>query len=208
VQTKTTIQILTICLVVSASIILSSCSTYNMLSSQNPRYHLNLVKAGRTVPSDNAKDNVPTADITPITHHGSMVSYSSDEELNNLTALLKSDVKQIEKQVKKSNPQVYKSIKNINITKAINQMAIPRSNYSKNKFQSMNSVNDQGYDLMRDTKGLFLIWISVLGAAIVLLLLASVSNIFLLFGFVVAAAFIIFFALWLLAVTGVPQRVE
>jgi hypothetical protein len=179
------------------------------LTSQDPHYHLNLVKAGNTAKAAGAKDNMNTASaITPITQHGSMVSYQSSEQLNALANLLKSNMKQVEKQEKKTNPAVYKNLKKINISKVVKQMAIPRTKTSATTSLSVNAVNDQQYDLMRDPKGLFVIWIILLGAAIVLLLLAAAASIFLLFGFVVAVAWLIFLTLWIFSITGVPERVS
>ncbi len=208
VQTKTTLSIIALCMIISASMMLSSCSTTNSLTSQNPHYHLNLVKADNTAKVDKPKDKVGSVSaIAPVSQHGSLVSYQSGEQLKALTDLLKSDVKQIEKQEKKTNPVIYKNLKKININKVVNQMAIPRTKTSATKTLSVNNVNDQQYDLMRNPKGLFVIWISLLGAAILLLLLAISTSIFLLFGFIVAVAWLIFFTLWIFSITGVPERV-
>jgi hypothetical protein len=208
VQTKSTLGIIALCMIISASMMLSSCSTMNALSSQNPHYRLSLVKAGTSAKVDKVKDNARSASaIAPISH-GSLVFYQSDEQLKALTDLLKSDVKQIEKQEKKTNPTGYKNLKKINISKLVNQMAIPGAKTSTAKLSSVSAVNDQQYDLMRDPKGLFVIWIILLGAAALLLVLSISTSIFLLFGFIVAVAWLIFFTLWLFSITGVPERVS
>ncbi len=124
VQTKTTLSIIALCMIISASMMLSSCSTTNSLTSQNPHYHLNLVKADNTAKVDKPKDKVGSVSaIAPVSQHGSLVSYQSGEQLKALTDLLKSDVKQIEKQEKKTNPVIYKNLKKININKVVNQCA-------------------------------------------------------------------------------------
>ena len=208
VQTKTTIKIIALCMLVSASMMLSSCSTSNMLS-QSPHYRLDLVKANKALVPVNTKSNDRSASTySPISAHGSLASSHSDDQLKQLTALLRTNMKQIQKQTKKSNPELYKSLKNINVNKVIKQIATPRTNATTAKGVSFNRVNDQTYDLMKDPKGLFVIWILLLGAAIGLLLLASAASVFYLLGGVVAVAFLIFLFLWILSAAKVPERVS
>lgn len=206
-QTKSTLGIIAMCLIASASMILSSCSTTSVFSGANAHYRLDLVKTNNPPKIDNVKAKTTETAATPAPQHGSMVSYQSSEQLQQLTDLLKSDVKQVEKQEKKSDPAVYKALKKVNINKLVKQLAVPRVKTTTTATSSLSSINDQQYDLMRDPKGLFVIWILVLGAAIVLLLLSMAASIFLLFGFITAAAFIVFFTLWVFSITGVPERV-
>ena len=123
VQIKSTHKLIVFCLIIYTSMMLTSCSTSNFVSSQNPHYHLDLVKAGKTHPSVIAKrNNRGTEVVTPLIQHGSMSSYNSEEHLKQLTQLLKSDIKQ----VKKVNPQLYKSLKKIDVNKAVTSLTAPK----------------------------------------------------------------------------------
>ena len=210
VQTKFTSNAIAVCMIIFAAICFSSCSVSNSLmsSQQHPHYKLDLTKEIKHAPVATDKTIARSNDdIAPMAQHGSLVSYNSSEQLKQLNTLL-TGVKQLEKQLKKADPVIYKSLKVLKIDRLAGKMASPKIKNSKNTAYSVNNINDQNYDLMKDPKSLAVIWLLLLGASIVLLLLASSINIFYFIGGVVAVAFFVFFILWILSAAKVPDRVS
>jgi hypothetical protein len=187
-KTQRTSKAIAFSLFIAVAALLTSCSTSNQLSSQNPRYHLTLVKAdNHPLPADK-KENEPADDIAPLPSHGSLVSYQSDDQLKDLQNLLKADVKTLTKQVKKSDPQMYHQLKSIKISKTA---------LSPRHMSSVTHTNDMGRP-----GGYFALFIIFLLLAILFYILTLGAAIFFIFAVLSNIAAVIFFILWIIALAS------
>jgi hypothetical protein len=191
-KTKLAISTLALCIFISTIAILSSCSVSNQLSSQNPRYHLNLVKANiHPLPSDK-KENTASG-ITPMPQHGSLVSYQSNEQFNELNSLLKMDMKILTKEVKKSSPGIYQQLKTININKTLHHIIKNNSEISRNNKSSVNNTNSMG------GHGYFGLFILFLLLALLFWILSIGAGLFGILALISSIAAVIFFILWIVS---------
>jgi hypothetical protein len=194
-KTKFTINTFALCIFISTVAILSSCSVSNQLSSQNPRYHLDLVKTNiHPLPTDKKENENTASDIAPMPQHGSLVSYRSDELLNGLNSLLKTDMKLLTKEAKKSSPGIYQQINTISLNKTLHQVIKNNSGISSNKKSSVNNTNSMGH-----SSGYFGLFILFLLLALLFWILSIGAGLFGILAFISSIAAVIFFILWIVS---------
>jgi hypothetical protein len=194
-KTNLTITTITFSIFIAIATMLSSCSTSTQLSSQSPHYHLNLVKANpHSMPPDKKENDNATSDIAPLSHHSSMVSYQSDEQLNEITGLLKTNMNLVKKEAKKFSPGIYQEIKNINLNKTLQRLAKSNSIKSNNNRSSVNHTDSMGYP--GRYFGLFILFLLL---SVLFWILAIGSPIFWIFGAISFIAAVVFFILWIVA---------
>lgn len=190
-KTKSTLKAIAFCLIAYSAALLSSCSTSSQLSSQSTHYHLNLVKATpQTLPADKSNNENTSSNITPVSDKGAL-AFQTDNQVKDLNAFLKTDMKFLRKQTKKSNPEIYNQLKTINLPKTLRQLASNNSNVSGNTILSATNTTDGG------GHGYFGLWLTFLIIALIFFLLAFILPILYIFGVISFIAAVIFFILWI-----------
>lgn len=188
----TLVKAITFGIIISSALLLASCSTSNQLSSQNPHYHLTLVKADTPPLPANKKVNEPTASIIePLSTHPSFASANSDETTRELSSLLNTDLKIYKNQAKKSDPKLFHQLKSINANTIFHQLINHSSKYSDNTATHTNSSGNSGSYLI--------LWIVFLLLAILFYILSIGASIFFIFGLLCDLAAVIFFILWIVS---------
>jgi hypothetical protein len=185
------IKVFTLTIFIYLIILLSSCGVSNKLVSQESHYKLHLVKAGNPHLFFDNKATGNTVELTAIPQHIPLVSYHSNEQIELLNTLLKSDVNELTKQTKKSNPIVYGILKRISISKM--QYELKKQNY---KVASHQKTSD-------DSNELDIPWDVILPIVIILVCAALAVWFFILGGIlldVLAVLFSIVAALLLLII--------